>query len=843
MDWVSGGPDVTHGGGDDGFLARIDTIANELDWSTYYGGAASDRAYGVTLDETGTPWVVGETSSDGWTAGGADTWHAGGQDIFLARTTDEPAWHVEYTVTLSEPPAEEMLVDYETRDGSALAYEDYLPIDGRLTFMPGGPLQQTLRVSVLADEKHELDEEFTLELFNNVNGISSPHGITTIVDEDPLVSVNGQAIVENDSGTTNAIVEVSLASASVQAVVVDYATVDGTATAGADFQSVAGTLTFLPGETIKQITVPVIGDTVDELDETFHVALAHVAEGVVAPILQPVTIEDDDDPSLTIQDVTVLEESGQADVVVSLSSAPLEKITVDYATADGTATFGDDYFSAQGTLTFLPGDPIVQSIIVPIIADENDEADETVLINLSGATRAQIDDGQAVVSISDNLPLINIGDVSIVEGDSGTADAIFTVSLSASSIHSVVVDFTTADGSGEAGTDYTAAAGTLTFAPGETEKNVTVLAHGDTVNETNESFSVILSNSINASVSDAQGIGTIIGDDGPLLSINDVQLIEGDSGSSNMQFTVALSAVASEAFQVSYETEAGTATADSDYSPVTGTLLFNAGDSSKTLDVPILGDEVHEGDEWFTVRLHGATVVGVSDSVGLGTILGDDPSISIADATLTETDSGNPVMSFMVSISQDPIDTVTVDFATADETAASGSDYLLTSGTLTFSPGGGLTQTIDVDLIGDVINEIHEQFNVQLTNVVNAELGVGQAIGTILDDDGAKLVVSDAVLVEGDTGTPQMTFDVSLTEAADQTVTVDYATESDTASGSDFQATSGSLTFNIGTTSQTVTVPIIGDDLDEEDEAFRVSLSNAVGVPVAQCCRSRNDHR
>ncbi|MCS7465423.1 S8 family serine peptidase [Stieleria sp. ICT_E10.1] len=830
--WVSDGPDVTHGGGEDGFLAKIDTTANELDWSMYYGGAASDRANDVTLDETGTPWVVGETSSGGWTAGGADTWHAGGQDIFLARTTDEPAWHVEYTVSLSETPTEEMLVDYETRDGSALAYEDYLPIEGRLTFVPGEPLLQTLRVAVLADEKHELNEEFTLELFNNVNGISAPHGITTIVDEDPLVSVSGQTVVENHSGTTSAIVEISLASASVQPVVVDYATVEGTATAGSDFQPVAGTLTFLPGETTKQVSIPVIGDTVDELDETFHLALAHVAEGVVAPDLESITIEDDDDPSLTIQGVTVLEESGQAGIVVSLSSAPLEKITVEYATSDGTATSGDDYLSAQGTLTFLPGGPTDQSIMVPIIADENDEADETVLVNLSGATNAFIDEAQAVVSISDTLPLINIGDVSIVEGDTGTANAVFTVSLSASSIHSVTVDFATADGSGEAGTDYTAAAGTLTFAPGETEKEVAVLVHGDTVDETNESFSVLLSHSINASVGDAEGIGTIIGNDGPLLSINDLQLLEGDIGTSTMQFTVDLSAVATEAFQVSYETEDGTATADSDYSPVTGTLLFNPGDSSKTLLVPIHGNEVHEGDEWFSIKLHGATVVGISDPVGIGTILGDDPSISISDATLTETDSGNPVMSFTVSLSQDPVDTVTVQFATADETAAAGSDYLFTSGTLTFSPGGAVQQTIDVNLIGDVNNEIHEQFAVQLSNVVNAELIDGQAVGTILDDDGAKLVISDATLVEGDAGTTQMVFDVSLTEAANQSVTVDYATEDGTAGASDYQTWSGSLTFDIGTTSQTILVPITGDDLDEVDETFQVRLSNAVGVPV-----------
>lgn len=833
VNWTSGGPDDTYGGGgSDGFLVKIDPVGNTLDWSTYFGGVNIDRVYGLTLDETGAPWVIGDSNSEGWTAGGPDLWHANGADIFIAKTTDEPGWHAEYTVTLSEAPTEEMWVDFGTADGTATENRDYVPVTGRLTFAVGEPLQQTIRVPVLADELYEGDEQFTVELFSNVYGVISPHGVTTIVDEDPLITANVSSVLEADSGTTDVVVDVTLASASPQTVVVDYATADGTATAGADFLSTSGTLIFLPGETSKQISIQVLGDTTDELDEFLLLEFAPVSEGVLAQDAVSIVIEDDDDPTLSIQDVKVWEDSDQADITVTLSSAPLQETTVDYVTADATALAGLDYASTSGTLIFLPGDPLVQTITVPIVADADDEVDETLLVNLSGAVHAVIDDGQAVVTISDDLPRIHVDDVSVIEGDSGTVNAIFTVSLDAASPHSVSVDYATTDGSGESGTDYSATTGTLTFSPGETEKTVSVVVNGDVNNEINEDFFLSLSSPVNAAIGDASGMGTIVGDDGPLLSINDVQLLEADSGTSQMQFTVSLSAVATEAFQVSYETENGTATADSDYSPVTGTLLFNPGDSSKTLLIPILGDETHEGDEFFTVKIHSATIVGISDSIGTGTILGDDPAISISDASLTESDSGNPVMSFTVSLSQDPVDSVTVDFATADATATAGSDYLFASGTLTFSPGGGLQQTIDVNLIGDTNNEIHEQFSIQLSNVVNAELSDDQAVGMILDDDGAKLTISDAILIEGDSGTTQMSFDVTLTEAADQVVTVDYATESGTAGVADYQATSGSLVFNVGTTTQTITVPITGDNLDEVDEVFRVRLSNAVGVPV-----------
>ena len=833
QNWTAGGPDDTYGGGgSEGFLIKVDPVENAIDWSTYFGGVNIDRAHGLALDATGAPWVIGDTNSDGWTAGGQDLWHANADDFFVAKVTDEPGWHAEYTVTLSETPTEEMWVDFETQGGTATENRDYVPVSGRLTFEVGQPLQQTIRVPVQADELYEGDEQFTLELFSNVYGVVAPHGVTTIVDEDPLITANVPSVVETDSGVTDVVVDLTLASASTQTVVVDYATADGTATAGADFQTATGTLTFLPGETTKQISISVYGDTTDELDETFWLEFAPVAEGVLEQDSISIVIEDDDDPTLTIQDVTVWEDAGQADVLVTLSSAPLQETTVDYSTADATALAGLDYASTAGTLTFLPGESLVQSITVPIVADADDEADEAVLINLSGATHAVIDDGQAVLTISDDLPLIHVDDVSVIEGDSGTINAAFTVSLDTISPHSVSVDYATADGSAESGTDYTAASGTLTFASGETEKTVSIVVNGDTANEINEDFFLNLSNSQNASIGDATGMGTVISDDGPLLSVDDVQVTEGDSGTSNMQFTVSLSAVATEAFQVSYETVDGSATDGSDYSAVNGTLLFDTGDSSKTLLVPILGDEAHEGDESFTVRLHSATVVGISDATGTGTVLGDDPSISISNASLSETDSGNPVMSFTVSLSQDPVDSVTVDFATVDDTATAATDYLQASGTLTFSPGGGLQQTIDVSLIGDVVNETHEQFGVRLSNVVNAELSAADAIGTILDDDGPKLVISDAVLVEGDSGTTEMTFDVTLTEAASQVVTVDFATGEDTANESDYEATSGSLLFGIGTTSQTVTVPIFGDDIDEIDEAFQVLLSNAVGVPV-----------
>ena len=250
--------------------------------------------------------------------------------------------------------------------------------------------------------------------------------------------------------------------------------------------------------------------------------------------------------------------------------------------------------------------------------------------------------------------------------------------------------------------------------------------------------------------------------------------------------------------------------------------------------MPILGDTTSEADETFTVELTGATVVGISDDEATGTIQDDDALISIDDVVVTEGVSGGVDMVFTVSISMDPPDTVTLDYATAGITATEGTDYLAANGTLTFSPGGPGEQTITVTALGDIVNEIHETYSVELTNLVNANFTNDTGTGTITDDDGPKLTIDDVTVTEGDSGTVDAVFTVSLTEAATQTITVDWATSGDSAlSGGDFDAASGTLTFEQGgPASQQITVSVNADAIDELDETFLVELANAAGAPI-----------
>jgi probable HAF family extracellular repeat protein len=221
-------------------------------------------------------------------------------------------------------------------------------------------------------------------------------------------------------------------------------------------------------------------------------------------------------PLISIGDATVTEgHSGTrtATFTVTLSTASGQPVTVAFATANGTATAGSDYETRSGVVTFAPGET-TKTVTVPVNGDRLGEPNETFHVNLSGATGgAVLVDGQGVGTVVDDEPRITINDVARQEGRSGTTLFVFTVTLSAAYDQSVTVHYTTANGTARAGQDYTAAAGSLTFAPGETSKTITIQVTGDRTRESSETFFVDLSAASLALLTRSRGVGTILNDD------------------------------------------------------------------------------------------------------------------------------------------------------------------------------------------------------------------------------------------------------------------------------------------------------------------------------------------
>jgi hypothetical protein len=337
-----------------------------------------------------------------------------------------------------------------------------------------------------------------------------------------------------------------------------------------------------------------------------------------------------------------------------------------------------------------------------------------------------------------------IDDVTILEGDSGTATAVFTVTLSPDSSQTVMVDYATGNDSATAGNDYTAVANSLTFTPGQTQKTISVPIVSDTADEPNETFFVNLSSAANAGILDGQAIGMIIDDDGlPSLTISDQTLQEGNSSTVNMVFDVTLSPASSSVVAVDYTTVNGTAVAGSDFTAVANTLTFNPGQTNQQIVVPVLGDVVDEGSsESFTVQLTNANSANIDDAQGSGTITDDDTArlSQTVGPQVWEGDSGMTTAVFPITLSTPAAFVVTVDYnvnsGVGDSGAVAGVDFVDTSGTLTFQPGETV-QSINVQIIGDTESELDEIFSTLISNA-NVPITVNSAIGLILNDDNFK---------------------------------------------------------------------------------------------------------
>ena len=266
------------------------------------------------------------------------------------------------------------------------------------------------------------------------------------------------------------------------------------------------------------------------------------------------------------------------------------------------------------------------------------------------------------------------------EGDAGTVEATFTVSLSAPSTRRARVVYSTADVSAQSPEDYSSAGGLfLVFEPGETSKQITVLVNGDSTFEPDETFLVTLGSPDNAIIADGQGLGTILNDDPrPSIAIDDVSHAEGDAGTTVFTFTVSLTNPSSETITVGYATDDDTAgETDGDFLAAFGTLTFLPGETTKQITVQVPGDATFEPDETFGVVLSGATNATIGRMRGVGTIVNDDPLPLVIDRIMIN--DGGPQRS--------NIETIAIRFSQPTDLAARIADGSIVDAVQLFGVG------------------------------------------------------------------------------------------------------------------------------------------------------------
>ncbi len=550
-------------------------------------------------------------------------------------------------------------------------------------------------------------------------------------------------------------------------------------------------------------------------------------------------------PVLTVSDVAVSEGSAgtvSANFIVSLSQASPSPVTFKFATADDTAMAGSDYAARALTGRTIAAGLTSTQIGVNVNSDTTVEPNETFFLNLSNPIGATIADGQGIGTIrnDDGGPNLSVSDVSISEGNSGTKTMVFTVSLSQASTTPVTFKFATADGTATAASgDYVGRPSTSrSIAPGLTSTQIGVTINGDTTLEQDETLALNISNVSGAISVDSQGFGHILNDDQPTLTILNASGYEGDSGTTTYKFDVVLSGPSIYPVSFQFATADGTATAASgDYVARTLTSRTIApGDSVDEIGVTINGDSLLEPNENFYVNISNVVGATPTNSQGAGLIQNDDgPTISMSNATVSEGDSGTRLAMFTITLSQSSSTDVVYNILTRDLSGAAnkaspGTDYVATTLNGETIPAGQTSRTFSVPINGDTTveeNEVFEAFAI----VVSGGHGGASGTGTILNDDGPTLSIGDVSITEGNSGTKNATFTISLSQPSASNVQFDVATANGTATTADSDYSARTSNFQViaaGQTTKTFLVPIIGDTKLEPNETFFVNVTKPV---------------
>jgi hypothetical protein len=767
-----------------------------------------------------------------------------------------------FTMSLSTPVTSEVSVDYSTSDNTATeAGNDYSGIAlSTLTFEAFETIT-TVSVPVHGDVIDENDESFYLDLSNPVNaGLADSRGECFILDDDglPGISNSDVAILEGNTGLASASFTVSLTNPSSFPVSVDYKTMDNTAlVSDNDYNPVsAKTLTFDPHELKKIIQIEVVGDEVyEDIDEEFFVQLDNPVFATIDDNQAICTIIDDDtEPVISIDDVSVPEGNTgltNAYFTVTLSNPSASVIYVNIDSEDNTAKISEnDYNQVLTTqMEFLPKQT-THTITAEIIGDNTFEADEQFTINLSAPVNASISQHEAICTIEndDNQPEILVDDISVNEGNTGTAQEFFTLTLSNPSAFAGSVGYKTTDNTATviSGDYEPLTTSTLDFAPLEVQKKIQVSVFGDDIYEPDEDFYLDFSNPVNLSTPASSPKCNILNDDfQPFISAENISVVEGDAGTVAANVSLTLSNPSAYPVSLDYSTVDHSANSSlGDYDNISSkSLVFESLETIETISAVVNGDLIDEANpEKFLFHYTNPSEAQLAEEYSTVSIIDDDapPEISINDVSGNEGNSGQQDFVFELSLSSPSEFPVSVLVTSMDNTATEVSgDYESVETTVTFAPLS-TKQSFIVRINGDNLYEgDNETFHLVLSDPENATILDNTGIGEIIEDDSEpELFISDVEISEGNTGTAEAEFTVSLSNPCILPVDVTFETRDYSASAgdNDYAAIPSTvLTFAPLETKKIFPVTIIGDVVyDGGDEDFYLDLSNPVNASIGK---------
>ena len=785
----------------------------------------------------------------------------------------EAAGTLAVTVQLNVSPSDETVVPIMTDDGTAVAGEDYTALAGAaamVTFAAnatGAALMQTVEVAITDDNVSEGNETFTLSFGPGSlpTGLTAgtPDSVTVTVVDDEVATVSftgADAVsVAEDAGTVELTVELSTTPSG--AVRVMLQTADGTAAAGSDYTALAGdeAMVVFPsgatGAALRQtVSVAITDDDTDELDEMFTVSLGGLPSGVGGGGTVTVTITDDDTPTVSFTGAatrTVAETVSTVVLTVALDIAPVTTLTIPVMTSGGTATVAEDYRMLSGNVVFAAGTTaLMQTVGVMIINDEDDENDETFTVGFGTPPPGVATGALADVTVTitdDDVPMVSFAAAGTVSEEAGSVD--LQVELDIAPVTTLSIPVMTIDGTATAGEDYTALSGAMvTFVAGTAtlSQTVTVTLLSDTAPETDETFMAFfgpLPTGVVAGTLNRITV-TLTDDDVLLLSVAAFPASVREGAASTLTITATMPAP--DDLTIPY-TISGTGITDADYTltdtlgnAVTSPVTLPIGRTSVALTLTAAADA--DGEETLTYTLTtavsdaGYTVDTTADAAEV-TITPMDLVVELtADAvTVAEGDGMATVTARLIGGTPDAdlVVPITVTAGTAQE----GSDYTdPTTASVTFpmnATGAALMQTVMIPITDDAVYERDERFTVALgVPPGNVSFGaVDSATVTITDNDALTVGLTEATATVGEAGgSVTLTVQVATGTVLGTDVAITLVSADGTArSGEDYTGLSDAMvTFAAGATGadlmQTVSVPILQDAANENNEMFTVSL-------------------
>ena len=776
--------------------------ATITDGDTYRTGDAASATVAIA-DNDGTETDIEVRQSDVTVSFAATRYQA-----------SEGGGVLDFAVRLSAISLEEVTVDYVTASGTATAGQDYRATIGTLTF-PILETEQTIRVPIIDDNVVEDDETFTVRLGNSNATIGQGKATGAIADNDLRVVVsvaaNQTAVAEGGTvaftltrvGELTAPLRVPVQVTELGAFLTD---------------EVPTVATFAANAATTTLLVATDDDGHVEANGAVTATITSGAYQIGAAASATVTVIDNDVRGVTVTPRTLtVREGGSASYGVALNTEPTADVTVVVQVPAGA-----EISVAPTALTFTAANwRTTQLVAVTADHDADTDADDPVTIRhaVSGGDYSAVTAPSVAVTILEDDPTIRIADGVASEDDGEMA---FSVRLSLISSQTVTVDWTTADGTAIAGTDYEVATGTLTFPIGTTAQTIRVPIIDDDLDEAAETFTVSLSNA-NAAIADGEATGIIADNDLPVVSVaTDLAgVTEGETGAFTLTRVGDLTVPLKVPVRV---TERGSFLAGR----VPTEATFSANAATTTLLVATDDDRRDEANGSVTATItDGATHrVGDAASATVMVIDNDVLAVIVTPTALLVPEGGSA--NYTVVLDTEPTADVTVAVQVPEDAEVSVDETVLIFTAEDWNQAQTITVTAaqDLDAVPDdpvVLTHVVSGGNYDAATVASVAV-------TILEDDMSTLLIANAAAAESD---GELAFSVRLSLASDKTVTAEYVTASGTATaGEDYEATTGTLTFLALETQQTIRVPIIDDDLDEAAETFTVMLINASNATI-----------